>query len=742
MKKTIAFLFSAIMLLSLAGCAEKSGGNGSFSWQSNREQETATSYSVSPFLCTEPIETGNDEYITQQPLFADKEFFYFSQIHESVTGTEDAPQWSMENSLYKIPLQSGEPELICELGEYFSIYQIRRDSKEGFWFCGGGRNGFCLKQLDSAGNTLRETELDNALLSFVLDGQDRPYFLTEEEGEYVLAQLDETAEALTPVFSLAFEKLPGASRLSVAVDRLGQIVVLQETENGCRLCLIDGDKGIVREEKLFKDIVYDSIYDGTEEFDLYIKSGAKIMGYEWQSGEMTEVCDLAKAGFTDEYNLYFLPDGRITAADVYAGGFSLSLINRETVPADSLVTLKLAVTQDDPMEGESVFLLQDAVSAWNRQHADIKIEILDYTVYNTRINPTAGKLKLTTELIAGNCPDMYELGGMPASFGARDVFEDLNPYIDSDPEIDRAGLYDNILRAFERDGKLCELVPLFTIQTASGKKSLVGEGSGHSLAEYHGMMAEKGAEYLFSPGLSREAYLSCMLSFNMDSLIDWDSGTCRFDSELFRGILQSADAFREDAVTGQKEDDQRVWDYDETEMLSAGRQLLYMNSVGDVTASINQMNLLGEDFVFSGIPCQSGSGSAVKPVLEFVMSASSENKEECWQFLRQFLLDAPNGSYGFPLSREWVTETINNQMDNIREKKYYEDWGYSMEKLEAAFGRVNELIESTDVPFREDEAVCDIVREVSAAYFAGNKSLDETVKDIQARVGIYVAEQT
>ena len=228
----------------------------------------------------------------------------------------------------------------------------------------------------------------------------------------------------------------------------------------------------------------------------------------------------------------------------------------------------------------------------------------------------------------------------------------------------------------------------------------------------------------------------------MDSLIDWDSGTCRFDSELFRGILQSADAFREDAVTGQKEDDQRVWDYDETEMLSAGRQLLYMNSVGDVTASINQMNLLGEDFVFSGIPCQSGSGSAVKPVLEFVMSASSENKEECWQFLRQFLLDAPNGSYGFPLSREWVTETINNQMDNIWEKKYYEDWGYSMEKLEAAFGRVNELIESTDVPFREDEAVRDIVREVSAAYFAGNKSLDETVKDIQARVGIYVAEQT
>lgn len=80
MKKTIAFLFSAIMLLSLAGCAEKGGGNGSFSWQSNREQETATSYSVSPFLCTEPIETGNDEYITQQPLFADKEFFSFPRF--------------------------------------------------------------------------------------------------------------------------------------------------------------------------------------------------------------------------------------------------------------------------------------------------------------------------------------------------------------------------------------------------------------------------------------------------------------------------------------------------------------------------------------------------------------------------------------------------------------------------------------------------------------------------------------
>ena len=53
-----------------------------------------------------------------------------------------------------------------------------------------------------------------------------------------------------------------------------------------------------------------------------------------------------------------------------------------------------------------------------------------------------------------------------------------------------------------------------------------------------------------------------------------------------------------------------------------------------------------------------------------------------------------------------------------------------------------ELLHSTTSVNSYDESILEIVREETGGYFAGQKTLDETVKIIQNRVSLYVAEQS
>ena len=55
--------------------------------------------------------------------------------------------------------------------------------------------------------------------------------------------------------------------------------------------------------------------------------------------------------------------------------------------------------------------------------------------------------------------------------------------------------------------------------------------------------------------------------------------------------------------------------------------------------------------------------------------------------------------------------------------------------------QVMDLYNKTNLVMTDDQNILDIVKEETAGYFAGQKSLDDTVRLIQNRVSLYVAEQ-
>ena len=121
-------------------------------------------------------------------------------------------------------------------------------------------------------------------------------------------------------------------------------------------------------------------------------------------------------------------------------------------------------------------------------------------------------------------------------------------------------------------------------------------------------------------------YLRLAVFSSGDRLIDWENGTCGFESEYFIDMLEAAaesDDGTEDAGGG------LVQDY--IEKSSGLIFLMNMDSIWNVSSAAN---VFGEDLVYVGLP---ELGTVVYPECSIGMSASSVHKDKCWEFVPDFL---------------------------------------------------------------------------------------------------------
>src|SRR5699024_7767816 len=102
---------------------------------------------------------------------------------------------------------------------------------------------------------------------------------------------------------------------------------------------------------------------------------------------------------------------------------------------------------------------------FNRSSDKYRIEVTDYSEFNTEDDYSAGLTRLNTEIISGKAPDILVVDGLPVEqYAARGLLEDLYTYLDSDGELSRDDLYQSILSALEIDGKLYTAAPSFNLQ--------------------------------------------------------------------------------------------------------------------------------------------------------------------------------------------------------------------------------------------------------------------------------------
>ena len=181
-------------------------------------------------------------------------------------------------------------------------------------------------------------------------------------------------------------------------------------------------------------------------------------------------------------------------------------------------------------------------------------------------------------------------------------------------------------------------------------------------------------------------------------------------------------------------------------VMSAQTRDLWMEPVLGIGSSATlSKNFFQEDYEYAGFPGTSGNGSYFTDSSDYSLKkgygimTSSEHKEAAWDFLRLLLLPE-NQEYGgdlffgIPVTRAAFEKLVDK---SIHEDTMFPEDSFTREDAD----KLRELVYSTEKMARQDDTLTEIISTEASAYFAGDKSLEDTVKNIQSRASIYVAEQ-
>lgn len=545
-----------------------------------------------------------------------------------------------------------------------------------------------------------------------------------------------------------------------------------------------------------------NFFPGDDVYDIYYDYNGNIYGYKFDTDTKDKVIDWIECDInSNNLNSYsILPDGRVIAFentyDEQTQTNTMQLIVMTRVDAASVVNKTVLTFACMYLDWN----MRDAIVKFNRASNTHRIVVRDYSEYNTDDDYTAGIQKLNTEMLSGKLPDMIDINtySMPIEqYAAKGFLTDLYELIDADADLSREDFVQPVLKALESaDGKLYQLPQTFTVDTAIALDKVVGEYDTWNLAAVKDAMTKlQDGATVFDVYRTKSDILSTCISRNIDAFVDWENGAAHFDSDEFKALLEFANSFP-DTYDWENADEE---DQDSAQnRMNAGKQLMssfYVSSLEDILYQLTGYN---GKVKFVGYPSEDGtSNHAFQIDGAIAISSTCADKTAAWNFMKQFLNEEYQSSYNiwsFPINQaafdaklkemmteEYQTDDNGNVMkdDNgnpirIPKVTYYTDGngtmtGYStgnggVAVMQASAdgsvemgenGEVNVyamtqeqadeilgLINATTAVYGYDESILNIISDEAAAYFAGEKSLDDTANMIQSRVNLYVAEQS
>ena len=402
-----------------------------------------------------------------------------------------------------------------------------------------------------------------------------------------------------------------------------------------------------------------------------------------------------------------------------------------------------------------------AVMRFNAAHKDVQVVIRNYFDEDD----SRGQDRLLAEIAAGDMPDIIDLGpagGLPYQRMARKgLLENLWPYIENDPELGREGVLEAPLKAAEVDGGLYVVFDKVCIQTLVGAESIVGNRYSWTIEELldaYASMSE-GSTIMEMDMLRKQDVFRRLFYLSAEDYVDWNTGECFYDSEQFRSTLEFINNNFPDEISNELAAmDTEELSAESMEWILSGRQML-SSTVLARPRNIQEIDTIfgaGGRAAFVGYPTEDGSVGSYFYIRgrSLGMSTYCQHKEAAWDFLREVLLpqyndirslDNPNvDKFHVPLNLNDYQLLKRYDMTVISPDgaPYYMGPILRYHKAtQEEVDRFDYLMNSIDKINLYDRKIYDIAYETASAYFAGDKTLDETVALLQNRVGLYVNEQ-
>lgn len=369
---------------------------------------------------------------------------------------------------------------------------------------------------------------------------------------------------------------------------------------------------------------------------------------------------------------------------------------------------------------------------------------------------TAGLTQFNNDVTSGNGPDLIDIANIDyKQYASKGVLENLYAYMEKDG-IQKEDYLENVLKAYEIDGKLYGVIPQFYVTTSVAKTSKVGSTPGWTLGEMLDFAESSKAENIFSYGSRSSVFYYCIYN-NMDEFINWEEGKCYFNTDDFIRILEFANQFPEEP------------NYDDEEGISAklrADKILLMQTTLSSVQEYQMMNgLFGEEVTYVGYPNSERRGNLIQAVNGcMALNAKSKHKDGAWEYIKTVISEEYQdsliggwSSWGFPVKKSTLDKLFEKDMT----PEYYEDEnGNQVEQMKTSWGyddfhidiyaatqqevdAVREIIASAQRSTGSiNEELSNIITEETEAFFKGQKSAAETAEVIQNRIQIYVNENS
>lgn len=563
-----------------------------------------------------------------------------------------------------------------------------------------------------------------------------------------------------------------------------------DTGSSAKLVEIDlNAKGYGKEYELGSSI--NTIYSGSGDYLCYSSSDTGIVGVRADNLQTESVLNLLNLGI-DNSNINSMAvndDGSfVTVGYDYSGMTARSTLSLITPIDSSEVKEKKVLTLGCFYIDWNI---RSQIAEFNKTNEDYTIYATSYSESNDTSDYTAALTKFNNEILAGNVPDILLISsGMPYnSYASKGLFADLYEFMDKDDVYNRDAFMPNVLKAMEKDGKLYEITPSFTVQTYAAKKSLVGDATSLTMDQANQILATmpEGATLTNdSQTMTASNFLSTAITFS--NFVDYTNATCNFDSPEFKAILETAKKYpAEIDYDALYNDNPNYWMEQET-ACRENRALLYSVYFNDFSTYTNTRDAyFGEDISFVGFPgsgASNATGSVISTGSEIAVSSKSKYKDGAWEFIKLVLDNAvgeqDSGNYGVAITSDAsVAEAADEAVKRITSQYYglpvvksqlqalgqqatipqtYTDTDGTVQQVDNTYyvgntevkvnlitqDEVNMLIDyfsTVDTIARYDESLTDIINEEANAYFKGTKSVDEAASLIQSRASIYLSEQ-
>lgn len=302
-------------------------------------------------------------------------------------------------------------------------------------------------------------------------------------------------------------------------------------------------------------------------------------------------------------------------------------------------------------------------------------------------------------------------------------FEDLYYYIDADPELSRESFVPHLLEGMEDNGELHQLWNCTGVCTFVSCRSLIPDPYGLTLNDCEKIVNENKDVpsvffQMYDAEENQQRLLAMVARASVAYFVDKESASCSFECDEFRDLLLWCG---------------RVPPYQDTE--DSNRNLLDSRTICSA-ADIEKLESFYEgEPVITGFPNGDNGfhyfslGYDHEKSMAMAIPSAGKAKDGAWAFIREMLSESRQNAVagGSSPSVMPVLYDVIKRRNESAEKKYREMFFL--------------MLENTYGVEYGDKELIDLIKTSCMPYLNGEKSLEETVKIVQSRASIYVAEK-